>query len=327
MGYGNPQQALEALHRLLADGAVGGQAKIDALVALSQRSVHVAVWAHDTSSFRTLVNSSGASALPVFTELAQLEKAGTHFGWHTPDGKVPEREVGAREALRYALVQNLNFVVVDIAASHALEIDKVEIEPLLTPTANRESRGPFAAVGKVSSSMMPMVKPTPRPGSVVAPDLNKVLSTQGLQASFSSAPPAPAAPPVSESKTDSRRRTGFSDNPIGGNVVLVPLSQIPSDDALEAISDVLRSYPEVEWASFCWATWGGLQPTPVIGIRMVDSFRNRIQEIVGVVRAAGYRAGIPLHVLMLDDPQLTRVARSTGLVFYPWRRPGSKSTG
>ena len=44
MGDAPTDRATEAFRRLLSDAAAGGQAKVDALVALSQRTLFVATW-------------------------------------------------------------------------------------------------------------------------------------------------------------------------------------------------------------------------------------------------------------------------------------------
>ena len=149
-----------ALYRLLAEGAQGGQAKVDALLALMQRTVFVVPWGAGAEGYRTLVNSQNVVALPVFTERDQLETAARRYGWLAADGSAPAVEVGARQALHYARSNQLAFVVVDIAADHALEVSREELEPLLTPAARRESSGPFAGAGRISSTLMRAVKPS-----------------------------------------------------------------------------------------------------------------------------------------------------------------------
>ena len=95
MGDAPTDRATEAFRRLLSDAAAGGQAKVDALVALSQRTLFVATWTPGSDDFRTLVNSSGQQALPVFSSKAELDEAAGRFGWAGPDGSVPHLEVGA----------------------------------------------------------------------------------------------------------------------------------------------------------------------------------------------------------------------------------------
>ena len=147
----------EAFHRLLADAHHGGQAKVDAMVALAQRTIHVVPWPGGIEGYRTLVNSDGVAALPIFSLLEELEEAARRYGWLGADGSAPRAEIGARKALNYAIEQNLTYVVVDIASEHALELGREEFEPLLTPAARRDSEGPYAAAGKISSSLIQRV--------------------------------------------------------------------------------------------------------------------------------------------------------------------------
>jgi hypothetical protein len=168
----------EALKRLLADASQGGQSKVDALIALSQRTLWVVPW-DGVEGYRTLVNSTGLAALPVFTSEAELNEAAQRFAWLSPAGTVNHKEIGARAAFGYAHEKNLGFVVVDITSEHSLEISRDELTPLLTQN-RRESAGPFAAAGRIESSLMAAVSrksepgmtavraPTPPPGAVAA---------------------------------------------------------------------------------------------------------------------------------------------------------------
>lgn len=299
--------ALAAFRRLLADASAGEQAKVDALLALVQRTVFVATWPGQPDGFRTLVNADGDAALPMFTGLDELGVAANRFGWVESDGSVPHREVGSREALRHVVAQNLSFAVVDIASSHALEIARGEVEPLLTPAARRESSGPFAGVGRLSSTVMRAVRLTPSPGSIQKSDLQPSPRTPPAGLVVDAAGQVVPAPPSATFGS-------------GSTVALHALRETPSDDLLDALSNVLRSYPEIEWAAFCSASRGPATPLPTIGLRVDTGFRSRVGEIIAAVRKTGTEQGASLDVLLLDDPELMRTARNEALVFYPWRR-------
>ena len=90
---------LAAFHRLITDAHHGGQAKVDVLVALSQRLVHLVPWPQGIDGFRTLVNSEGVAALPIFTHRDALEEAARRYGWLDAHGNAPAQELGARAAL------------------------------------------------------------------------------------------------------------------------------------------------------------------------------------------------------------------------------------
>lgn len=455
-------RALEAFHRLLADGSAGGQAKVDALVALAQRTVLIPIWSHANNAFRTLVNAEGMTALPVFTSVPLLSAAARRFGWLEADGKVAHREVGSRAALRHAVAQNLPFVVVDIASPHSLEITRAEVAPLLTPQARREGQGPYAGVGRLSSSMLQAVRATPPPGAldrdrIVRPAVPEV-SPQARQqqpvgevVGNAARAQQPAEEPSGDGEPDELRQTGTREKrstpiahvlgeerstptpqrghkrpsvriggratressrppnmddtgaygaaartrrreqvgrtpPAGGirtpfvkreqpsfpldgselqaesRAAMPPpvpprvrqssgrilRSEIPAVGAdstppktsepshritspiaepppalLDAATSVLRDYPEVEWAAFCSAARPGGQGA-VIAIRIDESFRERVSEIVLGLRTAASTEGSEVEVLLLDDPDAARSARTEGIVFYPWRRTPSR---
>ena len=311
---------LAAFHRLLADAHHGGQAKVDALVALSQRTVQVVPWPGTIEGYRTLVNSEGVAALPIFTDLEQLEEAARRFGWLDAQGHAPRAEIGARAALNYARGQNLSFVVVDIAAAHALEIAAAEFEPLLTPAARRDSSGPYAGAGRISSSLIQAVRPTPPPGGGRG-------STPPPPGSRGLTPPpgslaAPSRADADDGFTSSVGFTPAADARFGGGTAarIEPLAGEPSDALYEALTTVLRSYPEVEWACLVSASRGPTAAVPTIGVRVDTGFRQRVNELVGELRRAGDAQHAALDVLLLDDAELMRSARAQGIVFYPWRK-------
>ncbi len=279
---------------------------MDALLALVQRTVYVVPWPGGIEGWRTLVNRDGIAALPVFTDAHELEEAARRYGWLDARGEAPHAEVGARAALNYAVRENLSYVVVDIAAQHALEVGREEYEPLLTASARRDSQGPYAGAGKLSSSLIRAVRPTPPPGSIQAQQPSAIApppSSPGFSASSGFNPSASAAT--------------FGG---GSSVTFAPLAGEPPDDLLDALTTVMRGYPEIEWACFASASRGPTAPVPTVGLRIDSGFRQRVNEIVGAVRRAADERGAAVDVLLLDDGNLMRSARGQGLVFYPWRK-------
>jgi len=294
------------------------------MVALSQRTVHVVPWPGGIDGYRTLVNSDGVAALPIFSTRDELDEAARRYGWLGADGNAPAAEIGARKALHYALEQSLAYVVIDIAAAHALELTREEFEPLLSPAARRDSEGPYAAAGKISSSLLRKV--TPAPGTLKAPDPIVPPVMDGPQAppptaaSPAAQPPASSPPPASDGFTV-RKDFDPSAQSFGGGhaATLTPLPQPGSDALYDALTVVCRNYPEVEWAALCQASRGPTAPVPTVGVRVDTGFRQRVNEIVSELRRAGEAHGASLDVLLLDDPVLMRTARAAG-VFYPWRK-------
>jgi hypothetical protein len=321
-------QALEAFRRLLADASAGGQTKVDALVALSQRTVWVATWTSLGDDYRTLVNSNGLSALPVFTGVDCLEDAARRFGWVSGDGSVPSREVGAREILRHAIAHNLEYVVVDITSDHSLEMEKQEIEPLLTSQAKRDSAGPFAAVGKISSDVFKAVNasshpppPTTTGGSVPVPVVAVPVTAK--------APTPPSVPPAARAQNFSTKNSRVSVPPqapmsdktaAGTHVQVSALQSEPADALVEELTSALRNYLEIEWAALCLVSHGPAGPVPSVGIRVDGAVRQRVPEITRQIRAIGEKHGAPLGTLVLDDAGVMRTIRSDGYLFYPWKK-------
>lgn len=299
-----------AFHRLLADAQAGGQAKVDAMVALAQRTVFVVPWPAGIEGFRTLVNSEGIAALPIFTVREELEEAARRFAWLAADGSAPAAEIGARNALNYAIQQNLKFVVIDIAADHALELMREEYEPLLSEAARRDSQGPYAAAGRISRSLKQRVTPTP--GSI--PSQKPIGPPKSV-------PPAAMTPPVEAPSLSASTDFNPAAASFGGgaSATLSPLGQVPPDALYDALTTVLRGYPEVEWAALCAAARGPTAPVPAVALRIDPSFRQRVAEILSAVRNIGVAHGASLDTVLLDDPALMRTARACG-VFYPWRK-------
>lgn len=329
-----------ALHRLLADAQQGGQAKVDALIALSQRTVFVVPWPNPADGYRTLVNSNGAAALPIFTDANALQTAGARFGWADASGRVPHTEIGSRQALTFARDRGLAFVVVDIAAEHSLEITAMEIEPLLTPAARRESQGPFSGTGRVSSTLMQSVRGsaasrsrTPPPGSIPAasPKSTPYPGTLAQRPQVDAPPPGSSPGVVAATGSSPGRITAAPSQRAGGSSPgmiavtqangppspmlppqrLAPLRSSVDSTQLDMLEIVLREYPEVEWACL-GLTEGGL----AIGLRVDARVRGRVGELAKELGRVSN--GTP--IVLLDDPQLTRAARTEAYVFFPWRK-------
>jgi hypothetical protein len=283
---------LAAFRRLLEDAHLGGQAKVDALLALSQRTVFLVPWPGGVEGWRTLVNRDGVAALPMFSGVDELEEAARRYGWLDGHGNAPHQEVGARAAFNYAIRESLAYVVLDIASKHALEMARAELEPLVSSAARRDSSGPYAGAGKISSTLIRAVRNTPPP--MRAADTRTPVPPPIAPPAI----PTPVLPPAAAVPTTA------SAGPSGE----------PSEDLLDALSAVLRNYPEAEWAAIL------PPPRRAVGVRIDPSFRRRVEELVAHVRRASESQSAGLEVVLLDDPALMRSARGQGLVFYPWRK-------
>jgi hypothetical protein len=193
-------QATIAFRRLLSEASNGEQTRVDALVVLAQRSVFAATWPGQNQAVRTLTNSGGETAMPLFTGRDVLTDTAARFGWLNPDGSLSFRELAAREALRHALGRGVHFVVIDIGSDHAVEFAREEIEPLLQLQNQQLGTGPFAAAGEPQAAIREAVRrstrPPPGPSTQVARPLGKAAAVEidmpfsQLKAGASKSPPA-----------------------------------------------------------------------------------------------------------------------------------------
>lgn len=307
--------ALLAFRRLLSEAASGGQTKVDALVALTQRTVIVPTWTPFGDDFRPLLSSDGQNALPLFTSMDQLEEAARRFGWMQPDGSVPHQEVGSRAAFRHALANRLQFIVLDITAAHALEVAREEIEPLLDSRSHSDSAGAFAAVGRISDQMLKAVRPSSVPAAAPA---DAIPAPTTMPSNSVMAPISSPTPPSSNELMAALTPAPAAQTSVP--LEIIELTAEPNEAVLDSITEVLRGFPEVEWAAFAMARRGQATPAPVIGLRIDANYRARVVEIFDTVQRAGARVGLNAEVLLLDEKKLVQSVRANSIVFFPWRR-------
>lgn len=91
-----------------------------------------------------------------------------------------------------------------------------------------------------------------------------------------------------------------------------------SDETLDAISDALRMYPEVEWAACLPRNEDA--PLPEVALRIDPSFTTRAAEIVAAMETAAAEQGQQLQVDVLDSLERAKEARHAGEVFFPGRK-------
>ena len=106
----------------------------------------------------------------------------------------------------------------------------------------------------------------------------------------------------------------------GESVQIRVLPEPPSDEFIAALTEVLRKYPEVEWATISLAARGPAAPMLAVGLRIAETFRDNLAEIARLLKFVGHSYDVGLDVLVLDDPNLVKDARTLGEIFFPWRR-------
>ena len=109
---------------------------------------------------------------------------------------------------------------------------------------------------------------------------------------------------------------------IGDGIKLVEMFEPPNEELLETLSGVLRGYFEVEWASYCQVARPAGPPSPAVGLRVADNFRDNVTAIIKELCDAGRRHDMEIDVLLIDGHDMLRKARENALVFYPWKTKG-----
>ena len=107
---------------------------------------------------------------------------------------------------------------------------------------------------------------------------------------------------------------------IGDGIKLVEIHDAPDDAVLSALASILRGYFEVEWASFCHVARAAGAPSPAVGLRIDDNYRDNVTAIIKELCEAGREHDVELDVLLIDGHDMLRKARENALVFYPWKR-------
>jgi hypothetical protein len=217
--------------------------------------------------------------------------------------------------------ENVAFLVVDIGAAHSLEVERQIVAPLVDAGSRSDSSGPYAAVGRITSTMLEAARLTPPPtptGTPLERAPTMPFSAYGAKTpdphSLTALMAARAATKATAASVDTAPLVATPEL-----MVLAP-AQEPASEDLDPLAEVLREYPEVEWAAICATSQGTGRSRPTIAIRIDPSYRTRVADIAAALRRTSAGTGALLEVLLLDDPELVRAARGDGVVFYPWRR-------
>jgi len=147
------------------------------------------------------------------------------------------------------------------------------------------------AIGPVGAGP---VEPTPPPEKTEAP-------AQATESPATHQPPRIAAPSI------------------GDGIKLVAVRYAPDDALLKTLGDVLRSYFEIEWASYCEVARPAGDPTPAIGLRIADNYRDNVTAIIKALCDGGRTHDVEIDVLLIDGHDMLRKARERAVVFYPWK--------
>jgi hypothetical protein len=337
------QAAAHAVQNALIAASGNSEERATAVSALRGASLWAATWPTDPATLRTLTNSSGVTALAVFTDEEQLHDAAMRYGWLGLDGRVPSKLLHISEAMRFAKLNRAKVVVVDIASEHALELDEGEMDLLASPPSGRPPS--YSGMPPVRTSRPPAEDGSPALSlSQLALSATRAPSHQSLEAvsvTHSQAPAsesgleldvqAPAgARSISQTQLSAVPGAGQSEPPTSisvsfgasGTAQLLSMPALPSEEVVDAFTAVLRDYPEVEWACLVRASRGPGEPVPSVGLRIDAAFRKNLNEISVKLREAGIANGSAFDMLLLDTPEQMKAARQIGRPFYPWRKKG-----
>lgn len=128
-----------------------------------------------------------------------------------------------------------------------------------------------------------------------------------------------AAPQAPEPDKSVDRPSRIAAPSIGDAIELAELLYAPNEELLEALTKVLRSYPEIEWASYCHVARPAGDPSPAIGLRVMDTYRDNVTAIIKDLCEAGRTRNVELDVLLMDGHDLLRKGRERAFVFFPWK--------
>ena len=153
------------------------------------------------------------------------------------------------------------------------------------------------------------------PGKFALPPIGQIIKPAPPEKT--EAPTQPPEAPAGNAGAD--RPSRIAAPSIGDQIELVELLSAPDDMLLETLSNVLRGYHEIEWASYCKVARPAGDPSPAVGLRVMDTYRDNVTTIIKELCEAGRKHDIELDVLLIDGHDLLRKARERGFVFFPWK--------
>jgi len=302
----NPDAVLDLKTALVA-ATRDPNARMRAVAALRGADVWAATWPNDPTLLRTLTNSERLTALPLFSDERELHEAALRYGWLTVDGQAPRRLLPLWEAMRAAKQQDAHMLVIDISSEHALELDEGDMELLSSAPSQRPA-----------AHNQPKLRSTPPPmdeSVEVKRASGRPVDTDGTGGSGHYSPLRPRS--VTPSPGTHAVSATFGATP---TATMAALEGEPRDDLLDELSDVLRSYPEVEWACLVSSARADSRERTSVALRIEPAFRKNLQEITRRLRETSGQHGAQYDVLMLDTAEQMKQARNIGMPFYPWRK-------
>lgn len=301
----NPDAVLDLKTALVA-AAREPNARGRAISALRGSDVWAAISSNSPTLLRTLTNSQQLTALPLFSDERELHEAALRYGWLTGDGQAARRLMPLWEAMRAAKQQGAQLMVIDISSKHALELDEGDMELLSAAPSSR----PAAHNQPKLRSTQPLADESVEVKRASARPMERSTGGSGHYSSLrpSSVTPSPGTHAVSAT---------FGATP---TATMVALQEEPRDDLLDELSEVLRAYPEVEWACLVSSARADSHEHASVALRIEPAFRKNLAEIGQRLREVSNHHGQRYDVLVLDTAEQMKQARNIGMPFYPWRK-------
>jgi len=281
------------------------------VVSLRGAELWPATWPNDPSFLRTLTSSNRITALTLFSDERELNEASVRYGWLGVDGQVQRKLVHISEAVRAARQLQAQVLVIDPASEHAFELDEGDMELLSAAPSARPPTGSEYPKSKQFRSTPPP-PPPPHDGAEVKRSTGRPAGQDGGGSGHYS-PLRPTS--VADNEQGVSATFGAS-----STATMLALEEVPSENMLEELTTVLRSYPEVEWACLVSAARSDHGPKPSAALRIEPAFRKNLVEITEKIRETSQQHGKLYDVLMLDTPEQMKQARHIGTPFYPWRK-------
>jgi hypothetical protein len=169
------------------------------------------------------------------------------------------------------------------------------------PTAPAAQALPSWDPGKLK---LPAIGPVGPGQAEPEPPLKKTVRPATAESPRTQKPPRVAAPSI------------------GDGIKLVQLHDAPDEDLLKSLANILRRYFEVEWASYCQVARPAGEPSPAIGLRITDNYRDNVTAIIKDICEASRTHDVEIDVLLIDGHDMLRKAREKAFVFYPWKPKG-----
>lgn len=187
--------------------------------------------------------------------------------------------------------------------------------PVAAELAPASSRAPqLNSDAPTAPSAQPL--PTLEPGKLKLPAVGPI-GAGGIEPE----PPAEnTPPPPTNAEAPSTEAPPRVVSPsIGDGIKLVELHDPPDEALLEALGGVLRKYFEIEWASYCQVARPAGTPSPAIGLRVADNYRDNVTAIIKELCDTARTHDVEIDVLLIDGHDMLRKAREKAFVFYPWK--------